>query len=100
VSLTRDVGAAVLLAAAIGTGCAPTCKEACNKALSCELDSPRTSLDACVEDCERQRSLYRDWWEDEEKLERFEEHRRCVMQSNCDEIAEGVCYDEELFIFE
>lgn len=90
------VGALVLLF--VG-GCVPTCKEVCNKALSCELDSPRTPLDACIEDCERQRSLYKDWWEDEEKVDLFVEHRRCVMQSSCDELAEGVCYDEELFIF-
>ncbi len=82
-----------------GAGCAPTCETTCRKVLSCGLDSPRTSQDACVEDCNRQRTLYKDWWGDLQKLDAFNEHRQCLMQMSCDEIADGACYDEELFIF-
>ncbi len=80
-------------------GCAPSCGQTCKKVLDCELDSPRTTTLECRDDCERQRSLYEDWWKDEEKVEQFEEHRRCLMQSTCDQLAAGACYDEELFLF-
>lgn len=95
----RALGLLGLLGLLAAGGCVPTCQTTCEKALACGLDSPRTSLDACVDDCERQRTLYKDWWEDGQKVEAFAEHRQCVMQATCAELDEGVCYDPELWIF-
>ena len=83
----------------LSAGCTTTCSEACEKAIDCQLDSPRTSFDACYDDCERQRSLYADWWENDEKSDRFDDHRDCIADSSCEELEEGVCYDEEIFVF-
>lgn len=87
------------LAIGLGTGCQTTCKSACEKALSCDLDSPRVAYDACVDDCERERTLYADWWKNDEMSDRFDDHRNCIEDATCDELRAGQCYDDELFIF-
>lgn len=66
--------------------------------LSCDLDTSRLALDACIDDCERQNALY-EVWEDTEKQRAFRAHRSCLGRSSCEEIDAGVCYDEDLFIF-
>ena len=89
----------IIALSSLASGCTTTCSEACDKAIDCQLDSPRTSFDACYDDCERQRSLYADWWENDEMSDRFDDHRDCISDSSCEELEEGVCYDDELFIF-
>jgi hypothetical protein len=82
--------------------CPPTCKQACRKTLfDCELDTERVSLDECEIECERQEYLYRQW-EDTELQQLFDDHRRCIGRSSCEEIADGVCYEgfEALFVFD
>ena len=79
--------------------CGSPCERTCDKVLACEgLSSDRVSEQDCEESCKRQEILY-ELWEDEQKIEAFEEHKRCLISSSCDEIADGVCYDEELFIW-
>jgi len=82
--------------------CDPPCKRTCRKVLDCgNLSSDRLAIDACEQDCNRQEELY-DQWDDEEKQDLFKEHKRCLLDATCDEIAEGVCYVgyEDLFHFE
>jgi hypothetical protein len=90
---------ALLLAAL--AGCAPTCEQSCKKLIDCALaESPRTALEECQEQCEAQQALYDSWTDDpEEKSDRLQEQRRCVKDATCEEIADGVCYDEALSSF-
>ncbi|MBW1877697.1 MAG: hypothetical protein JRJ84_04975 [Deltaproteobacteria bacterium] len=80
-----------------GAGCAPSCDRVCHKVLDCDL-RPRLSQLECKESCLRQGGLYEEW-EDDDKLEDFAAHRRCIMQATCDELEDGVCYDESLFVY-
>jgi len=82
-------------------GCAPTCDQVCRKTLfDCELSTERVALATCIDSCDRQLSLYQDRWQDEELVDAFAEHRRCLMRETCDDIADGLCYDERIFILE
>ena len=82
------------------TGCAPTCKQVCDKITSCaQLDDySGTHPDFCAENCIRQETLY-DVWDDTDLLDRLDAHKVCLMDATCDEVADGVCYDEELYAF-
>jgi len=82
--------------------CDPPCKRTCRKVLDCgNLSTDRLALDACIQDCTVQEQLYSDW-EDERKEDLFVDHKRCLLDATCDEIADGVCYVgyEDLFPFE
>ena len=95
----RPSSVALLIAAALAAaGCVPTCTETCDKVLDCGIDTERMSLEECVDACTRQDALY-EWWEDEAKLEAFDDHRRCVARSTSEEIADGECYEDALFVF-
>jgi len=93
-------GAGVLLAASVlFAGCDPGCESTCRKVLSCEeLTSSRIALGECTEECVRQGELYQDW-QDQEKIDAFQAHKRCLGSSTCEEISVGVCHDDEIFIF-
>jgi len=86
-----------VLGFALAGGCAPACESTCTKLLDCDL-SPRVSEEECVESCETQQHLYEDWG-DTEKQTAFEKERGCIRQSTCDEIADGTCYDDEIWVF-
>lgn len=93
---------ASVLALLVLAACPPPCKQVCRKVLfDCELDSERVALEECEESCNRQESIYR-VWDDETLLDLELDHRRCVMRSSCDELADGACYEgfEELFPFD
>ncbi len=82
--------------------CDPGCKRTCRKLLDCgNLDTDRLALNACEIDCEQQGLLF-EAWEDDDKRELLVDHKRCLVQSTCEEIADGVCYDgyEEIFAFD
>jgi len=82
--------------------CNPRCERTCRKLLDCgNLQSDRLAVEACEQDCLRQEDLYAEWGDDD-KAELFKEHKRCLMQATCDEIADGECFVgyEELFVFE
>lgn len=84
----------VLLAA-----CPPPCKQVCRKILDCgNLDSQRVAVEECELSCQVQEALYIQW-EDETKQDAFDDHKRCLMQESCEDIADGVCYDEQIFVF-
>lgn len=82
--------------------CPPPCGSVCRKVLDdCGLDSERVAQGECEDACVAQETLYARW-DDEEKRDLFDDHKRCLMRSSCDEIADGVCYDgyEDLFVFD
>lgn len=84
-----------------GAGCAPPCGNLCRKVLDCGIDSERVAFDDCLASCTTQLELYRKW-RDRELLDLFEDHRRCISRSSCEEIAAGECYEgyEALFVFD
>ena len=90
---------ASLLLLSLSGGCTPRCQESCAKVLDCDLGSTRVARDECVLSCQLQQTLYQDW-EDKSKIKAFRKHKRCIRSSTCEEIAEGACYDETLFLFE
>ncbi len=87
----------VPILALLAGGCSPACEQTCRKLLDCDL-SPRVSQEECVESCETQQHLY-EVWGDEEKQEAFDAERGCVRGATCEEIAEGACYDDEIWVF-
>jgi hypothetical protein len=93
----QAIRVALLLASSL-SACTPTCKETCRKLLDCDLDSERVAFAACVDSCTDLDALYASW-EDERIIEAHDAHRRCIGSSTCDEIEDGACYDEDLFVF-
>ena len=90
---------ALALAATIGAGCEPNCKAVCKKLVKCEdVETPRVSKEECTASCESQQQLY-DEWDDTQKRDDFGDLKRCIKQSECGEIADGECYDEDLYIW-
>lgn len=89
--------ATLLVTAGLLTACAPRCERVCSKVRDCDI-SPRLNQVECVESCERQSALY-DQRDDDERKEAFAAHRRCIVQASCDEIDDGVCYDEAIYPF-
>lgn len=86
--------------AAWAAGCAPTCGATCRKLLfDCDLDTQRVALEECEQSCALQDALYQDW-ENDELRERLRDHRRCIGRATCEEIADGECYDERLFVID
>lgn len=87
------------LAGALATACEPTCKQTCTRLLECEeVDTPRQGIDECQAACEIQQRLYEDW-EDLQAREAMAEVKRCIRAEECDAIAEGACYDEDLYVW-
>lgn len=90
------ITAAVLVMAA---GCEPTCKQTCRKLLKCDgLDADVEAIDACEASCVFQEQSYEQADEDPRR-EDFAEHKSCLREATCGEIADGVCYDEDLFLY-
>ena len=80
-------------------GCTPTCEDACDQLVGCE--NPGTELlaaDECRESCERQRDLYQHWG-NEGLQDAFDASLNCYMDSSCDDIAAGVCYDRDIWMY-
>jgi hypothetical protein len=93
--------AALLLfaSAVVAQGCQASCQKACEKLLSCdELSNARVDEDECESACETQQAQY-DKWEDYQKQDAFDQERNCIVDSTCAQVADGACYDDELFAF-
>ena len=79
--------------------CEPSCKETCKKLLECEdVDTPRVALEQCDTTCEVQENLYESW-DDLGKREKMADMKRCISDEECSDIADGACYDEDLYIW-
>jgi len=91
----RIVFAAVMLV--LASACAPTCESVCKKVIECDVSS-RLAQDECERECARQNTLY-NTWEDQAKQDAYVEHKSCIAGSTCEQLDEGVCYDEDIFLF-
>jgi hypothetical protein len=90
----------VLVLSGALTSCKSSCSQACEKLLSCqEIENSRVSEDECESSCNAQESQY-EVWDDVEKQDRFDQERQCIVDSTCADIADGACYDDELFPFD
>lgn len=94
----RRLAEAVLLGAILAGGCVPRCENVCRKLLDCGIDSERVSVEECTSSCVAQDDLYA-FWDDDDKQQAFDDHRRCLKRSSCEEIRRGDCYDPEIFVF-
>lgn len=90
----------VAAVALFGAGCTPTCREACRKLDRCDLLAG-IDVEECRETCEADldnRQVAKRDDDDPEPLKTFNAHRRCLGSSTCDDIADGVCFDDDLFL--
>ena len=100
-SAESDIGLRQLIfttaVAVTSTACEPSCEQTCETLLACEeTHTDRVALDDCTASCLVQQRLY-DEWEDVELQESFIDYKLCVAQENCEDIAAGACYNEELY---
>lgn len=87
----------VLAALTLASACAPTCETTCRKIIRCGLADNFEALE-CEESCTRQTAQFE--VEDNRTLKQaFRAHRRCITSSTCEELEDGECYDEDLFLF-
>ncbi len=95
---------AFVVLATLLAGCDASCSQTCAQTLKCDLLSQGVSQQQCVDSCTRQEVQLELWVAEElegaQQLQQaFDEHRACVVQASCDELAVGECYNEELFSF-
>jgi len=79
--------------------CTPTCEQTCSKILSCEeegISAPEMNQRECENSCAAQANLYENE-EDQVLEEAFDELKSCITEQSCQDLAEGVCYDPDLF---
>ena len=80
-------------------GCTPSCDEVCDKLLSCDqVETPMISSEECSNACRAQEELYIEW-DDTQKQDAFDAYKTCVDNRSCKNIANGACYDEDLYIW-
>lgn len=96
--MRADLGFLLAFAVTFAGGCAPSCETTCRQLLDCseQLDAQLVALDQCEDQCIRTDALYESW-EDDAKRAAFDDHRSCLVDATCAEIADGACYDETLF---
>lgn len=94
----------VLASAAALAGCGATCDRVCDKLLECGeegfLETDRFSHVECETSCERQGEVFIGWEDEQEFQEAWDEHRSCLLDAECPDIAAGACFDERFFIVE
>lgn len=86
----------------MAVGCEPTCKNTCEKLLECDdttVDQPRVSVDECEDACEAQQNLYAEDWENQQLRDELGDYKSCVMDNECEDIADGACFNPNLQIF-
>jgi hypothetical protein len=89
--------ALLLLSVAQLVACEPSCENTCEKILACdEVDTPLIALQDCTDACLTQEQRYEDW-NDGQKQEAMSDFKTCVADNECSDIAEAVCYDEEIY---
>ena len=82
------------------SGCTPDCETTCNKLVSCgSVEDGAASLLECENSCRTQQELYNNDWEDEEKQQGFDDLKSCIVSETCEDIASGVCYDDQLYVW-
>jgi hypothetical protein len=86
----------LLLGLLMVAGCAPTCEQTCKKLADC--DQVQASVEECTSACNSQQNLYQDW-EDQDKIDAFDELKQCVSDHECAVVADGECYNPEIYIW-
>lgn len=77
--------------------CSPTCEKTCKKLVSCgDIESPEMNQQECESACNAQVNLYEDQ-QDETKQNALDDFKSCVVEETCEDLVEGVCYDEEVY---
>jgi hypothetical protein len=98
--MSRAFPLLIALAALPLVGCEPNCAKTCKKLLSCDdIDTEVSEVEECEATCEIQQSLYDDWGEDSIERKAFGELKQCIKDNECTAIADGECYDDELYIW-
>ena len=96
-SVLRSLSRAALLLSLFAAGCTPTCESVCKKMRKCDV-SPRLAQTECEEACIRQADFYQSE-ADRDRFEDYQAHKRCLKQATCEEIHDGECYDEDIYVF-
>jgi hypothetical protein len=74
--------------------CTVTCEQVCTTISSCEeIEQDNISEIDCRSACLSQQEQA----QEDEREEAFDDLKSCLNTSTCDDIVEGVCYDEELY---
>lgn len=90
----------LLLSSTALIGCEPSCAKTCKTLLACEsVETEVTEEEECEASCLTQEEVYEDIGEDSDEREAFKDLKKCIQSSECDAIAAGECYDEELYIW-
>lgn len=94
---TRSIAAA-LAALTLGlAGCEVSCENTCEKLLSCDaVETPLVALADCENSCNSQEILYENW-DDQNKRQALAAYKSCVSEETCAAIADGACYDEDIY---
>lgn len=75
-------------------GCTVTCEDVCTKISSCdEIAQEGTGEIDCRSACLSQQEQA----QADENEEAFDRLKSCISTNTCTDIAQGVCYDEELY---
>ncbi len=91
--------ASLLLVSALIAGCEPSCEDTCEKLIDCDqVEMEYTSARECAAACETQQSVY-DKWKSTDEREWFGDMKYCIDDASCADIADGECYDDELYIW-
>ena len=78
-------------------GCEPSCAKTCKTLLACEdVETEMTEVEECEASCLVQEDMYENIGKNSTEREAFKELKICIRTSECDAIAAGECYDEEL----
>ncbi|MDP2312308.1 MAG: hypothetical protein Q8P41_05340 [Pseudomonadota bacterium] len=71
----------------------------CEKLVECDdVGTERISATECADQCNEQKLLYARW-SDTQLREAFDDELECIYDATCDEVAEGVCYNEDVWSF-
>ena len=80
-------------------GCTPSCDDVCDKIVACDNEgTERMSSEECSEECTQQQTLL-DTWTDTQKRAAFDDELTCLQASECSDIADGACYDAEVWSY-
>lgn len=95
-ALVLPVIAALL---ALAPGCKATCEDVCDRMVECDgLPTERMSSAECEESCKSQTTLY-EGWTDIQKQDALQSELDCLDGASCEDIAAGVCYDEDIWSY-
>ena len=96
----RLLYAAAAAPALLLLGCEPSCAKTCKTLLDCEsVETNVTEQEECEAACLVQQDLYEDIGGDSAEREAFKELKECIQSTECDAIAAGECYDDEVYIW-